>query len=100
LEKNPNKTKAQPFVNRPKPASSGSATTPEVTALTLKEAGAAGSFFWLLFFDGQRKVTLSAAIPENVNPALQRYTTINFISLIKKSLTIAVRDFLLLNPYH
>jgi len=59
--------KALSTVNRPKPASSGSATTPEVKALPLKEAGAAGSFLLVTFLLAvKRKVTLSAAIPRQV----------------------------------
>jgi len=46
-------------------ASAGSATTPEVKALTFKEAGAAGSFSLVTFFlTAKKKVTLSAAIPK------------------------------------
>jgi len=47
--------KAQPSVNRKKPASIGSGSTTEVKALTLKEAGAAAPFFWLLFFGVKEK---------------------------------------------
>jgi hypothetical protein len=46
-------------------ASSGSATTSDVQAQTLKEAGAAESFSLVTFFlTAKKKVTLSAAIPE------------------------------------
>jgi hypothetical protein len=45
-------------------ASAGSATTPEVQALTFKEAAAAESFLLVTFLLAvKRKVTLSAAIP-------------------------------------
>jgi hypothetical protein len=37
----------------------GSGGTGQAPALTFKESGAAESFFWLLFFDGQRKVTFT-----------------------------------------
>jgi len=60
-------TKAQPSVNRPKPASSGSATTPEVTAQPLKKQAQPGVFFGLSF-DGQNKVMHSAAIPKKDKP--------------------------------
>ncbi len=49
------KTKALPARNRKNPASSGSATTPEVIALTLKEAGAAGSFLLVTFLLRKKK---------------------------------------------
>jgi hypothetical protein len=50
LEEKLNKNSTNPTVNRKNPASSGSPTTPEVTALTLKEAGAAGSLFTVACF--------------------------------------------------
>jgi hypothetical protein len=53
--------KHNPIVNRPKPASSGSAPTPEVAALTFKEAGAAGSFLWLLSFAEKESDALAAS---------------------------------------
>jgi hypothetical protein len=57
--KNVQTKKHNPTINRPKPASSGSATTPEVAAEPLKEAGAAGSLFTVVslvtFFCGKRK---------------------------------------------
>ncbi|WP_179415229.1 hypothetical protein HDF19_09065 [Mucilaginibacter sp. E4BP6] len=45
-------------------ASAGSATTPEVKALTFKEAGAAESFLWLLSFAEKESDNLALAIPE------------------------------------
>jgi hypothetical protein len=49
------KQKHNPSVNRKNPASSGSATTPEVIALTFKEAGAAGSFILVTFLLRKKK---------------------------------------------
>jgi len=63
----PVKQKHKPSVNRPKPASSRSATTPEVTAQPLKKQAQPGVFFGLSF-DGQNKVTHSAAIPKKDKP--------------------------------
>jgi hypothetical protein len=78
-----------------KSASTGSATTPKVQALTLKEAGAAESFLWLLSFDGQKKVTLSVAIPKtsnqhaNLNPLNQPPTNIGtIIDLLLKQIIV------------